>query len=409
MENGLTTSYGYNAVNELTSSTGTAYTYDARGNLTTKVKGADTWSYTYDKANRLLEAKKNNATLGIYTYDANGIRAKKVEHSETTIYLALGHKVLYEKTGTIATKHIFAGSQRIAEVKDGVVTYFHNDRLSSSRAVTNATGVLTAVMATKPFGEPHTTNAPTDYLFTGKELDDTSLYYFAARYYDPSVGRFATEDTWEGRLHQPASQNRYVYVLNNPLRYVDPTGHWDVDLICSGGGAAAIGAATSPGDPVAAIKSLVDGLYYVGVHIVSGISQRMVDVAAAIVDAISGESNNARRARYGSGGNSASPDPFEPSGRTVREQLLEVAENKSLRNAVDQLYRPTAKIGDGGTADAIRNELTTGQFVQHAQKGYDYVKNLQKILRTEQLSPSDRAIAVRLLNDLQNALEGLKR
>lgn len=70
---------------------------------------------------------------------------------------------------------------------------------------------------------------------------DTGLYYLAARYYDPAAGRFVTEDTWIGRHHQPASQNRYVYVLNNPLRHVDPTGQWDIDLICSGGGAAVIG------------------------------------------------------------------------------------------------------------------------------------------------------------------------
>ncbi|MDP3487722.1 MAG: hypothetical protein Q8S19_07300, partial [Bacillota bacterium] len=115
VENGLTTNYAYNAVNELTSSTGTQYTYDVRGNLTAKVKGADAWSYTYDRANRLIEVKKNSATLGTYAYDANGIRAKKVEDGATTHYLALGHQVMYEKTGAVGTRHIFVGSQRIAE------------------------------------------------------------------------------------------------------------------------------------------------------------------------------------------------------------------------------------------------------------------------------------------------------
>jgi len=240
VENGLTTSYGYNAVNELTSSTGTAYTYDARGNLTTKVKGADTWSYTYDKANRLLEAKKNNATLGIYTYDANGIRAKKVEHSETTIYLALGHKVLYEKTGAVSTKHIFADSQRIAAVTDGVISYFHNDHLGSTRAVTSSSGTLLSAMSTKPFGETHSPAVSTDYLFTGKELDDTGLYYFASRYYDASVGRFTSQDPHWNHNNMiygddpdnkspliaaiTQSTNLYVYCTNNPLIYVDPDG-----------------------------------------------------------------------------------------------------------------------------------------------------------------------------------------
>ena len=122
-----------------------------------------------------------------YAYDANGIRAKKVENGATTHYLALGHTVMYEKTGAVGTRHIFAGSQRIAEVKDGVVSFFYNDHLSSPRAVTDAAGVVTAaVIATTPFGEPHTNSALTSYMFTGKDLDDTSLYYFAARYYDAS-------------------------------------------------------------------------------------------------------------------------------------------------------------------------------------------------------------------------------
>ena len=81
-----------------------------------------------------------------------------------------------------------------------------------------------------PFGIPHSANAPTAYQFTGKELDSTGLYYFAARYYDASVGRFITEDAWQGTRSQPESQNRYVYVVNNPLRYIDPTGNVFIDL-----------------------------------------------------------------------------------------------------------------------------------------------------------------------------------
>ncbi|MDP3486444.1 MAG: RHS repeat-associated core domain-containing protein, partial [Bacillota bacterium] len=243
VENGINTIYNYNAVNELTSSTGTAFTYDRRGNLVQKVQGTDSWLYTYDRANRLIQVAKNGTTLGTYSYDANGIRAKKVEDGENTVYLALGYRNFYEVTNGVATKHIFAGVQRIAEVKDGVVSYFHNDHLGSPRAVTNAAGLLVAAMAITPFGVPHSTNAPTAYRFTGKELDSTGLYYFAARYYDASVGRFVTEDTWLGTRSQPESQNRYVYVINNPLRYIDPTGNVFIDLERDGGGG---GAAAKP-------------------------------------------------------------------------------------------------------------------------------------------------------------------
>jgi RHS repeat-associated protein len=53
----------------------------------------------------------------------------------------------------------------------------------------------------------------------------TSLQYLRARWYDPSMGRFISEDTYEGELKNPLSLNLYTYVENNPLKYHDPSGH----------------------------------------------------------------------------------------------------------------------------------------------------------------------------------------
>ncbi|WP_342566517.1 RHS repeat-associated core domain-containing protein [Paenibacillus sp. FSL R7-0345] len=55
--------------------------------------------------------------------------------------------------------------------------------------------------------------------------EETGLYYLRARYYDPSIGRFINEDTYEGQIDNPLSQNLYTYVHNNPLINIDPTGH----------------------------------------------------------------------------------------------------------------------------------------------------------------------------------------
>lgn len=62
------------------------------------------------------------------------------------------------------------------------------------------------------------------------ELWDSSaaLQYLRARWYDPSLGRFISEDTYEGELSNPLSQNLYTYVHNNPLIYIDPTGNYCV-------------------------------------------------------------------------------------------------------------------------------------------------------------------------------------
>jgi RHS repeat-associated protein len=63
------------------------------------------------------------------------------------------------------------------------------------------------------------------FKYTGEIQDDESgLIYLRARYYDPSVHRFITEDTYEGKIDNPLSLNLYTYVTNNPLIYIDPSG-----------------------------------------------------------------------------------------------------------------------------------------------------------------------------------------
>ena len=65
-----------------------------------------------------------------------------------------------------------------------------------------------------------------DFKYAGEIYDnETGLYYLRARYYDPSVGRFISEDSYEGNITNPLSLNLYTYVQNNPLGYVDPSGH----------------------------------------------------------------------------------------------------------------------------------------------------------------------------------------
>jgi RHS repeat-associated protein len=72
---------------------------------------------------------------------------------------------------------------------------------------------------------------PTDFGFTGQRNDATiGLYDYHARWYDPALGRFISADTLVPDPASPQDFNRYTYVSNNPLRYVDPTGHRDMGL-----------------------------------------------------------------------------------------------------------------------------------------------------------------------------------
>jgi RHS repeat-associated protein len=91
-----------------------------------------------------------------------------------------------------------------------------------------------------PFGScRNSPDLPTDKLFTGQRLDGTGLYYYNARYYDATIGRFISADSIIPHPANPQTLNRYSYCLNNPLKYTDPSGHiveimgWDVRVIYS--------------------------------------------------------------------------------------------------------------------------------------------------------------------------------
>jgi len=75
----------------------------------------------------------------------------------------------------------------------------------------------------------------TSYLYTGQEFDpESQYYYYNARYYDPAIGRFLSRDPFSGRDGDVLSRNGYIYVKNNPLKYVDPSGEIERDASGSG-------------------------------------------------------------------------------------------------------------------------------------------------------------------------------
>ncbi|MFC2143715.1 RHS repeat-associated core domain-containing protein [Candidatus Aenigmatarchaeota archaeon] len=114
------------------------------------------------------------------------------------------------------------GTGLVAKSDDGGIIYYHQDYLSSNRFSTNTDGELTSKNVQYPYGssfsEAGTKEADTSYKFTGQEQDD-DLYYYGARYYDPSAARFISIDP----IYRPET-SPYTYANNNPLRYIDPTG-----------------------------------------------------------------------------------------------------------------------------------------------------------------------------------------
>ena len=168
-----------------------------------------------------------------YLYDESGKRIMKEENGKKTYYV----NDLYEEDsdGTVR-KYIYANGVKVATIGSSIgsstgssTVFNHQDHLGGSNVSTDSSGKVVEVNDYYPYGssriEEKTGSYANNKLYTGKELDkSTGLYYYGARYYDPLIGRFTSVDPWSGDLTNPQTLNKYSYVTNNPMRYVDPTG-----------------------------------------------------------------------------------------------------------------------------------------------------------------------------------------
>ena len=112
----------------------------------------------------------------------------------------------------------------VASVKDSEIKYYHSDRIQSNRLVTDSSGSVEKKFKSLSFGQ-EISNSGVKYAFaTGKELDESELYYFGARYYDSDLGRFTSADP-------VPSEPAYQYVRNNPMNLVDPSGSLPVGAL----------------------------------------------------------------------------------------------------------------------------------------------------------------------------------
>jgi RHS repeat-associated protein len=84
---------------------------------------------------------------------------------------------------------------------------------------------VAAVNDYRPFGSPLAGEGGSPYGFTGEWWEgDAGLLFLRARYYQPGTGRFLSQDAWRGNVWRPATLHRYVYVLNNSVNGIDPSG-----------------------------------------------------------------------------------------------------------------------------------------------------------------------------------------
>jgi RHS repeat-associated protein len=102
------------------------------------------------------------------------------------------------------------------------------DGQGSTRTLTNSAGVVTDTYDYTAFGEIYSQSGTTEnkYLYTGQQFDEpTGLYSLRARFYNPAVGRFLSQDTYPVNFGNPIELNRYAYAGNNPVSFSDPSGN----------------------------------------------------------------------------------------------------------------------------------------------------------------------------------------
>jgi RHS repeat-associated protein len=230
-------SYGYDPAGNRTSAGATAYTYDrtdrmtaagaasvtvdAKGNLT--ARGADT--FAFNQANRLTSATVG-ATTESYTYDGDGNRATRQIGGSPAIQYVTDPTGRLPLTIADGTRKYIYGLGLAYVVNGNAIEIVHPDRLGSIRAITDATGVVTATYRYDEWGTltVATGSSTQPFAYTGELHDLTGLTYLRARYEDPSLGRFLSRDPIAGNPRSCQTLNRYSYVLNNPVTLVDPTG-----------------------------------------------------------------------------------------------------------------------------------------------------------------------------------------
>lgn len=199
--------------------------YDARGNVTNN--GRQTFEYDY--ANQPTAASLGGVTAS-FEYDGNYRRVKQTVNGETiyTVYGQSGSVLLRDNASTgEVTDYIRLGGKTIAELKNGELEFLFSDHLGTPIVgVSRFRDVLWRDSRT-PFGEKMSPVAErSDRVgYTGHiEDEDLKLTYMQARYYDPVLGRFLSNDPMgfvEGGI---AYHNRYAYTANDPINSVDPNG-----------------------------------------------------------------------------------------------------------------------------------------------------------------------------------------
>ena len=220
------------------------FDWDTEGNLIQRrnTSSGEVMDLTWDYRNRLTHVEirptagaEPSAAID-YLYDYRDLLIGRVENGSTlwTIYDYNEMPVMEYRDDEAEAEAVYFfepdGPDRfLGEWRSGQgVRWFHSDQAGSVRAVTDDTGATIATLQYGAFGEIRslTETAPGDagpIRYAGRWHDPvTGFSYNRARFYDPALGRFLSEDPIG---FESGSSNLYAYANNTPYNYVDPSGN----------------------------------------------------------------------------------------------------------------------------------------------------------------------------------------
>jgi RHS repeat-associated protein len=217
---------------------------DANGNSSTKTDSTGTTTYSWDFENRLTSVTlPGSAGTVSFKYDPFGRRIYKSSSSGTSIYAYDGDNLIEEtnSSGTAVARYSQGNNvdEPLVMLRGGATSYYEADGLGSITSLTNSAGGAAQNYTYDSYGNiiATTGSITNSFRYTGREFDfETSLYYYRARYYDPTAGRYLSEDPLGVGGD---SANFYRYALNAPTNLTDSFGEntgtgaipWDPPIV----------------------------------------------------------------------------------------------------------------------------------------------------------------------------------
>ena len=180
---------------------------------------------------KLTSSTQPNSTVTAFAYNGEGRRVEKTVGGALTRYLNEYDKAVLEvdSSNQQTARNVFGNSLLARKVGTVVYFYMYNGHADVTALITSA-GTISSTYYYDAFGNilEQTGAISNPFRYAGYMFDDdTGNYFLNARYYDPKIARFLSEDTYRGDITDPLSLNIYTYCHNNPIVYWDYTGNWE--------------------------------------------------------------------------------------------------------------------------------------------------------------------------------------